>query len=96
DVVVWMLDLDEDERITGLGWDGRGCNLSQAGASMLSERLAGMSLREVLAIPHNELIERIGPRLALTRPLCSNLALNTIKTAAYRYFKEHGRPVPGT
>ncbi|MGH7162734.1 MAG: iron-sulfur cluster assembly scaffold protein [Planctomycetota bacterium] len=93
DVLVWMWRLDPDDRIVELGWEGHGCNLSMAGASLLSERLAGKSLQEVIALPHDMLIGLLGGRLALTRPLCSSLALNTAKTAAHRLLRERGRPV---
>ncbi len=88
DVIVWMVNLDGEGRIAEMAWVGQGCNLSQAGASMLSGRLAGLGLNEVLDLPANLLIDEIGPQLALTRPACSSLALNTIKTAVYRYRKE--------
>jgi len=93
DVIVWTLRIDDEDKVVEVGWQGKGCNLSQAGASMLSGRLEGRTLPEVIDLPHDFLVDLIGPQLALTRPTCSSLALNTIKTGAYRYLKEHGRPV---
>ncbi len=58
---------------------------------MLSARLEGLSLDEILDLPADLLIEEIGPQMALTRPACSSLALNTIKTAVYRYKQERER-----
>jgi nitrogen fixation NifU-like protein len=91
DVIIWMVHLDGEGRIRDVGWEGQGCNLSQAGASMLSSRLEGLSLDEILDLPADLLIEEIGPQMALTRPACSSLALNTIKTAVYRYKQERER-----
>ena len=36
----------EGDRLTGVSFDGRGCSISQASASMMTERLAGKSREE--------------------------------------------------
>jgi nitrogen fixation NifU-like protein len=79
DVIVWTLRLDGEGRIVEAGWNGEGCNLSRAGASMLHEVLLGKTLAEIRALPHDFLATRIGGRLPQTRPTCTNLALNTLK-----------------
>src|SRR5262245_31820851 len=44
------LRLDENKRITEIGWDGDGCAISQASASMLGEEILGKTLEEVRSI----------------------------------------------
>jgi nitrogen fixation NifU-like protein len=39
----------EGDRLTGVSFDGRGCSISQASASMMTERLAGKSREEAQA-----------------------------------------------
>jgi nitrogen fixation protein NifU and related proteins len=39
----------EGDRVTGVSFDGRGCSISQASASMMTERLAGKSREEAQA-----------------------------------------------
>ena len=36
----------DGDRVTGVSFDGRGCSISQASASMMTERLAGKSREE--------------------------------------------------
>ncbi len=46
DQVVLTLGLDEAGRIDGVGFEGQGCSISQASASMLTDRLQGKTLEE--------------------------------------------------
>ena len=46
DQVILMLALDEDERIGAVSFEGQGCSISQASASMLTAQLKGKSLEE--------------------------------------------------
>jgi nitrogen fixation protein NifU and related proteins len=39
----------DGDRVTGVSFDGRGCSISQASASMMTERLAGKSCEEAWA-----------------------------------------------
>ncbi len=46
DQVVLTLGLDDDGRIAGVGFEGQGCSISQASASMLTGHLEGKTLEE--------------------------------------------------
>ncbi len=81
DVISITLALGPDGRIAAVGWEGKGCNISMAGASLLSEDLLGKTPEEVTALPPDHLLDRIGRELAMTRPKCSTLALNVAKAA---------------
>ena len=50
DQVVLTLCLGEDECISEAAFEGEGCSISQASASMLTEHLAGMTLDEAEAL----------------------------------------------
>ena len=50
DQVVLTLSLDDGGRIGEAAFEGQGCSISQASASMLTDRLAGMSLDEAEAM----------------------------------------------
>ncbi|MGQ0679942.1 MAG: Fe-S cluster assembly sulfur transfer protein SufU [Actinomycetota bacterium] len=43
----------EDNKVTNVGFEGRGCSISQASVSMMTEKLKGMSLSEVEALATN-------------------------------------------
>lgn len=48
------LHLDvEDERVKGVRWGGRGCSISQASASMMSEAVKGLSVEDALKLAEN-------------------------------------------
>jgi nitrogen fixation NifU-like protein len=46
DKVTVMLTLDEDGRVADIKFQGKGCAISQASASMMTEMLAGRTLAE--------------------------------------------------
>mgnify|MGYP001033073094 CR=1 FL=1 len=77
------LRIDEDERITEVGWDGEGCAISQASASMLGERIIGMTLEEARQIKKDEIFELLGIPLSMNRIKCALLSLKVLKVAAY-------------
>jgi len=68
----------EDGRITDVAWDGEGCAVSQAVASMLSEEIIGKTLDEVRAIGKDEIFEMVGIPLTINRVKCALLALKTL------------------
>jgi len=64
-------------------WEGVGCTLSQAAASVLAERVntEKMTFEEILAMPPEAMIELLGRDIAESRPGCALLALGTLKGA---------------
>ena len=69
------LRVDENQRVTEIGWDGDGCAISQASASMLGERLIGMPLDEARQITREEILDMVGLSLTPNRMKCALLAL---------------------
>lgn len=77
------LRLDQAGGITEVGWEGEGCAISQAAASMFGEQLLGMTLNEARQIEKRQLLENIGLRLSINRVKCALLPLNTLVVGAY-------------
>src|ERR1041385_5011646 len=50
----------DGETIDEVGFEGRGCAISQAATSMLTEIVRGRTAGEVAALPKEELLEEIG------------------------------------
>jgi nitrogen fixation NifU-like protein len=73
------------ERVAELRFEGRGCTISQAAASLLAERLQGTTLADVLAMEDTALFELIGAEVARSRPRCATLALHTAQSAVHVY-----------
>ena len=81
----------DGDRIAGVGFEGRGCAISQAATSMLTDIVKGRTVKEVAALPKEELLEEIGIPLTPIRLKCAMLGLTTLKVALH---KAKGTPLP--
>ena len=66
-----------------VAWEGTGCTLSQAAASILAERVnrEHTSFEEILNFTPEAWIDLLGRDIAEARPQCALLALGTLKAA---------------
>lgn len=73
--------------ITDVRFQGRGCAISQASASLLTDELRGKSLDEARAISKEEMLDLIGIPLDKNpvRIKCALLGLKTLKVGVYEY-----------
>src|SRR5476651_2790686 len=55
----------DGETIEAIGFEGRGCAISQAATSMLTELVVGRTATEVAELPRQELLDEIGIPLEL-------------------------------
>jgi nitrogen fixation NifU-like protein len=69
----------ENGVIRGLGWDGNGCAISQAGMSLLAEELEGKTAQEAAAISSKHMMDLLGVPIGPRRFKCALLALHTLK-----------------
>ncbi len=71
------------DRIGAVSFEGVGCTLSQAAASILAERVNRdkTSFEEILSCPPEAWIDVLGRDIAEARPQCALLALGTLKAA---------------
>jgi len=84
DVVTLYLKADErDARVAAVSFEGAGCTLSQAAASILMERVnrERPTFAAVLAMSYEEMMDLLGRDLVSSRPRCATLALGTLKAA---------------
>jgi len=79
----------EADRVTAVRFKGRGCAISQAAASMLTEELVGKTLEEVGQMTFEDVIEDLGKDVVSTRTRCATLALTIMKSASDRFLREH-------
>ena len=75
--------LNEDGTIAEVGWDGEGCAISQASASMLGEELIGMAFDDARQIDKQQLLDNIGLQLSVNRVKCALLPLKVLVVGAY-------------
>ncbi|WP_320670464.1 Fe-S cluster assembly sulfur transfer protein SufU [Patulibacter defluvii] len=77
-----MLRVDDDRRVTEVKFDGHGCAISQAAASMASEELVGKTVDELLRLDQAFIMDLLGIEISATRVKCALLSLKVVKSAA--------------
>ena len=75
--------LDENQRVKEVAFSGKGCAISQASASMLTESIMGKTLEEVKQVGKDDILEMLGIQLGPTRLKCALLSLKVLKAGAY-------------
>jgi len=91
EVTISVKFAEDGETIAGVGFEGRGCAISQAATSMLTELVVGRTATDVAALPKDELLEEIGIPLTPIRLKCAILGLGVLKVALH---KSKGTPLP--
>ncbi len=71
----------KDGMITDVAFTGRGCAISQASASILSDELVGMAVAEAAQLRTADLLELLGVEIGPARLKCALLALKGLKMA---------------
>ena len=82
DRIRFDLQLDADNRVTDVKFSGKGCAISQASASMLSESLKGEKLEDVARLSQDRVLENVGIGISPARMKCAMLGLKVVKSAA--------------
>ncbi len=75
----------KDNRITDIKFTGRGCAISQASISMLTELVMGKTLEEIKALGKQDVLDLLGIEISHVRIKCALLGLKVLKMAAYSY-----------
>lgn len=73
----------KDGIVTDVKFTGKGCAISQASASMLTDEIKGKSLEEIRRIDKQVVLDLLGIPLGPTRLKCALLPLKVIKAGAY-------------
>jgi nitrogen fixation NifU-like protein len=72
---------DEKARVMDVAFDGRGCAISQASASILTDELRGMSLAELRGIDPKDVLEALGVPIGPARLKCALLSYKVLQGA---------------
>ncbi|MGB8519042.1 MAG: SUF system NifU family Fe-S cluster assembly protein [Candidatus Tumulicola sp.] len=82
DTIHMELKLDGNRRVEDVRFSGKGCAISQASASMLTETIKGMPLEDVAKLSKETVLENVGIGISPTRMKCAMLGLRVLKSAA--------------
>ncbi len=91
EVSIYVAFREDGETIDEVKFSGRGCAISQAATSMLTEIVEGKTASEVATMPRDELLDELGIPLTPMRLKCALLGLTTLRLALH---KGKGTPLP--
>jgi nitrogen fixation protein NifU and related proteins len=91
DEITITVNFNGGDRLDAVRFEGRGCTISQASTSMLTELVQGKTASEVAAMTTDDLLEEIGIPLSPVRLKCAVLGLGVLKVALHR---SKGTPLP--
>jgi len=79
----------DGDKVKDIKFNGKGCAISQASASMLTEMVMGKSLEDMKKVGKEDILESLGlPNLGPARIKCALLSLKTLKLGVYAYLVE--------
>ena len=71
----------EGDTVQDVRFNGRGCAISQAAASMISDVVKGKTVTEVRALGSEDVLEELGIPLSPIRLKCALLSVNVLRVA---------------
>lgn len=86
DRIVIYLQL-KDEIIQDVSFEGNGCAISQAAASLLTEKMKRMTVADLIALSSEEMLGLLGIPISHLRQKCALLCLQAVKEGIAREAK---------
>ena len=77
----------KDGKIADVKYTGKGCAISQASASMLTDEIKGKPIEELEGLTKEKILEMLGITLSPVRLKCAILSLDTLKNSILIYKK---------
>ena len=81
DRITLMLGISDDGTVEDVAFTGRGCAISQASASMLTDEIKGKTLDEISHMGSKDVLENLGIEISPARMKCAMLSLETLREA---------------
>ena len=75
------IKLDDDGKVAEVKFDGKGCAISTAATSMLSDEIIGMPAEQLVKLDKDFVLELLGIDISATRMKCALLGLKVVKGA---------------
>lgn len=77
--------IDENGKVAEAGYQGKGCAISQASVSLLTELLEGMTIDEMKELTNDDIQEMLGIPLSPVRLKCAILGLKVLEGGIIKY-----------
>ncbi|MEO8288150.1 MAG: Fe-S cluster assembly sulfur transfer protein SufU [Chloroflexota bacterium] len=71
----------KDGKVEDVRFSGRGCAISQAAASMLTEQMVGEPLDELAGTTRQDILDLLGVEVSYARMKCATLSLGLLRLA---------------
>lgn len=84
----------EGGKVAAVKFTGKGCAISQASASMLTEKVTGIGIAEIMRLDDGEMLESLGLTVSPTRFKCALLGLKVLKKALLQNGKDKAAGSP--
>jgi nitrogen fixation NifU-like protein len=81
DRITLMLGINDEGRVEEVAFTGRGCAISQASASMLTDEIKGKTLDEISHMGSQDVLDNLGIEISPARMKCAMLSLETLRDA---------------
>jgi nitrogen fixation NifU-like protein len=91
DRITMMLGI-RDGVVAEVAFTGRGCAISQASASLLTDEIKGRPVAEVAAMTPDDVLDLLGIEISPARLKCALLSLDTVAHALEERSRSQGAP----
>ncbi len=81
DRITMMLIVDGQGAVSDVAFSGRGCAISQASASLLTDAVKGRPVSEVEDMTNQDILDLLGIEISPARLKCALLSLDTLQHA---------------
>jgi nitrogen fixation NifU-like protein len=81
DRITIMLGVDDAGTVSEVAFSGRGCAISQASASLLTDEIKGKPVAEVQQMRNQDILDLLGIEISPARLKCALLSLDTLQHA---------------
>ena len=81
DRITLMLGINDAGTVEEVAFTGRGCAISQASASMLTDEIKGKPLTEIAQMGSQNVLDNLGIEISPARMKCAMLSLETLRDA---------------
>lgn len=85
DTIELFVKLDDTQRVEDVKFIGKGCAISQASVSLLSDVIKGKTLEELKDLKREDVLNLLGIPIGVVRMKCALLSLKTLQKGIEAY-----------